>query len=308
MRCWKCSKRAIIYRRYEGRAWCKDCFSRQFEKNVKKTIRNSNLVEGGDRISVAVSGGKDSAVTLFILNSLVKKRPDVDLFAIGVDEGIPGYREKSLKVAKKFCKKLDVPLYIFSFKKIFKKTLTEIISGKNENFKAKACTYCGVLRRWIINKKSRELGANKVATGHNMDDELQSIFLDYLKGDLNKLMRLGAKPAIIKHPKFITRIKPLRNSPEREIAIYAMINNLDFYLGKCPYAGKGSTRFDVRYFINDMENKYPGMKYTALKMFDNILPSLRKDFASNAVLKECSSCGEITSQDKCKACKLLENC
>jgi len=301
MKCFSCNNPAVIYRKYEGRAWCKKHFSKQLEAKVKLTIRNNKLVERGDKICVALSGGKDSSLTLYLMNKFFGKRPDIEVFAITINEGIRGYRDKSIKVAKELCKELGIRHYIFSFKEEFGKSMDEIIKEK----KARACTYCGVLRRFILNKKSRELGATKLATGHNLDDEIQSIFINNLKGDIGRLIRLGPKPPFTRK-EFVTRIKPLREIPEKETALYCLLNGIKFHNSRCPNS-KDSIRYDVRKFINEMEEKYPGTKYNIIRNFDTMLPALRSYFADTGKVKLCPKCGEPTSREVCKACELLES-
>jgi uncharacterized protein (TIGR00269 family) len=293
----KCRKKAVICRRYEGRALCSSHFCLSFESKVKKTIRQFKLIKPKDRICVALSGGKDSAVTLFLLNNILKEW-EVELFALAVDEGIRGYRDKSLIKAKGLCKKIKVDLHVISFKKEFGITLDEMIKNGR-----KACTLCGVLRRWLLNRMARRLGATKLATGHNLDDEIQSVLLNYLRGDLNRLLRLGPKPIVIEHPKFVPRIKPLRNIPELESGLYAMIKKLPIELAECPYT-RQSPRFEIRDFLNEMEAKYPGIKFMAVRAYDSILPALQEKFANKIKLSLCK-CGELTSRAMCKACELL---
>ncbi|RLJ01108.1 MAG: TIGR00269 family protein [Candidatus Aenigmatarchaeota archaeon] len=298
MKC-SCGRNAVIFRRYEGRPLCATCFSQQLEKKVKGDIRRAKLLEKNDIIAVGLSGGKDSSLTTHFLSEIAEKRKDLEVFAIGIDEGIKGYRDESLKFARKLCKKRGINFYVFSFKEEYGKTLDQILSEK----KGMECTYCGVLRRELLNRKARELGATKLTVGHNMDDELQSLFMNYLKGDFMRLVRLGIKPVLLKNQRFIPRIKPLRNVPEKEVALYCILNGIEFHNGECPYAGDG-IRFDVRDFLNEMEERYPGIKYTALRAFDSILPILRKHF-SGSKLRECKKCGEPTSRDICKRCELL---
>jgi len=301
MKCHSCGNSAVIYRKYEGRAWCKKHFSNKLELKIKATIKNNNLVCGGDKICVALSGGKDSSLTLYLMNKFFRERPDIDLFALIIDEGISGYRNESIKKAKKICKTLDIPLHLYSFKEEFGKTMDQVLRKKG----ARACTYCGVFRRLILNKRGRELGATKMATGHNLDDEIQSVFINNLKGDVGRLIRLGPKPTFVKG-NFVTRIKPLMDVPERETALYAMLNGIDFHHARCPNAAD-SVRSDVKIFLNNMEEKYPGTKYTIIRHFNTILPALRKYFENNGDVKTCPKCGEPTSRNICKACELLDS-
>ena len=302
MKCYKCGNRAVIYRKYEGRAWCKKHFSSQLESKVKKTIRDEKLINRKDKICVALSGGKDSSLTLYLLNKFFKKRPDLEIFALTVDEGISGYREESIDIAKKLCKKLDIDHHVITFRDEFGKGMDKILKEK----KARACTYCGVFRRYLLNKKSRELGADKLAVGHNLDDEIQSIFMNYVKGDLNRLVRLGAKPMVVERDEFVTRIKPLRNIPEKETTIYSILNGLKVHRTVCPNS-KDSVRFDVRVFLNEMEQKYPGTKYNVIQFYDTLKPALLKCFKDEGgEVKKCRRCGELTSRNLCKVCELME--
>ncbi|MFB6215744.1 MAG: TIGR00269 family protein, partial [Candidatus Aenigmatarchaeota archaeon] len=106
--------------------------------------------------------------------------------------------------------------------------------------------------------------------------------------------------------KFVPRVKPFRNVLEREVALYGKLNDLELHQDECPYV-EDSLRFDVRDFLNEMEEKHPSTKYTALRAFDKLLPVIRNKYSSEEVgLSECSECGEPTSGDVCKACQLLE--
>jgi len=302
----KCGKPAVFYRRYEGTYLCKTCFCRSVEKKVKKNIRVHNLIKSGDRIGVALSGGKDSTTVLYIMHKIVHPRRDMELAAISIDEGIKGYREKALKQAEKTCKKLGVKHYVFSFKEEFGKTLDEKIKDiKSGRFKPDvdvACTLCGVGRRYILNKKARELKLTKICLGHNLDDEVQGILMNYIRGDLPRASRMGPEP-VVYDKKFIGRIKPLRVIPEKESALYAILKGLDFYNKHCPY--RSGMRLEVRDFINSLEANHSGIKFNILETFDRVLPSIRRLVESEIEnVTYCKKCGEPASKDICKACDL----
>jgi len=300
-KCWKCGDTAVIHRKYEGKSWCARHFTEQFESLVKSTIREEGLFENDDSVCVALSGGMDSSALMLFLSEMFENWRNAELTALTIDEGIKNYRDESIEIAKEICDELGVELHIASFKEAFGKTLDEIMEDKEYG-----CTYCGVLRRWLLNVKSREMGADKLATAHNLDDELQSIFMNYLKGDMKRMLRLGAKPAVLENDKFVPRVKPFRNTPEREVALYAKIRDLELHQTECPYV-EDSLRFDVRDFLNEMERKRPSTKFTALRAFDKLLPALKEKFTdSEASVQNCERCGEITSGEVCKACELLE--
>ncbi|HIE41459.1 MAG TPA: tRNA 2-thiocytidine biosynthesis protein TtcA, partial [Candidatus Aenigmarchaeota archaeon] len=268
----KCGKDVYYIKKYEGTELCKRCFVRSVEKKVKRLIRQNKLLESRDNICVALSGGKDSVSCLYILSSLTKKRKDIDIFAISIDEGLGKYREETIKKAKEACKILDIDLRVYSFKKEFGKSLPELLKDMNLN----ACTICGVLRRYLINKKARELGATKVAYGFNLNDEVESIFLNFIFGNLDKFLRLGSKVENKKIKKFIPRIKPLREILEEEVFAYADTICLPYYREKiCPY-GRESVRKTIRKTIYELEKKYPGTTYQIVKFADLLIKPLRE--------------------------------
>ena len=220
--CTKCGNpNVIIKRKASGQALCKDCFIESIEKKVKQTIKKENFIEKGDKVLVALSGGKDSVVTLEILNSYVK-RHIIELCAVTIDEGIAGYREEGVEIAKAHAERLGIPHKVVSFKECFDIDLDEIM--KKENHRG-SCTYCGVFRRWIINRAAREFGATKIATGHNLDDETQAILMNYLEGNTENLAKIGPKTES-NSDLFTVKIKPLREIPEKEIGLYALAKGL----------------------------------------------------------------------------------
>jgi len=299
----KCGKKTYYKRKYEGIELCKKCFVKSIEKKIKRNIRKNKLLSKNDNICVALSGGKDSISCLYVLNEIVKKRKDMKIFAIAIDEGIGEYRKKTLNKAKEFCKMMNIPLKLYSFKEEFAKSLPEIL--KNE--KLNACTYCGVLRRYLLNKKARENKATKLAFGFNLNDEAESIFLNFIFGNLDKFLRLGPKVENKEIKKFVPRIKPLREIPEEEIFAYCDALNLPYYPKKrCPY-GKESVRKTIRKFLYELEEKYPGSLFQIVKFADLLIPSLRKEFYKKGKIKYCKICGEPSSRKICKVCELLAN-
>ncbi|MFH1106174.1 MAG: TIGR00269 family protein [Candidatus Aenigmatarchaeota archaeon] len=310
MKC-SCGKEAVYYRRNEGNFYCKACFCDQFEKKVKKHIRQGNLVAPGDAIAVALSGGKDSSTALYLMAKTFSKRKDVRIFALTIDEGIKGYRNRSLENAKALAKSLGVEHHVVSFKRVFGMSLDGIIRklGRTplKSGLGGACTWCGVFRRYALNKSARELGATKVCTGHNLDDEAQTFLINCLKGDTNKLFRSNSQIPSRKQQKtgFVQRIKPLRLIPEKEIALYAMLGGINNYWGECPYAS--GMRFEVRDFLNTLETNHPGIKFGLVEAFDSILShaAAGKNVEESEILA-CESCGEPSSSKKCKACTLVD--
>jgi uncharacterized protein (TIGR00269 family) len=297
--CSKCKKPAITYIRYNGTHLCKDHFIQYFEKRVKKDLKKQGKTESYSRIGIAISGGKDSVVALHIMNTIFEKRSDVELYGITVDEGIKGYRDDSIIYAADNCKNLGIDHHIVSFKEIIGKTMDEIATKKDE---LGECSYCGVFRRICLNQKAKELGLTKLVTGHNLDDMVQSILMNFVNGDMKKLARLGPHKKV--QPGLVPRVLPLRTIPEKENAIYAIAKNIVFHDAECPYAERAH-RGKFRDIVDNLEYKTPGTRHSILNSYDAIKDLLFEKYPP-AELNKCNKCGEPTSQELCKACILKQ--
>jgi len=297
--CSKCKKSAITFIRYNGTHLCKDHFIDYFQRRVKKDIKKQGKTPDYFKIGVAVSGGKDSLVALHIINDIFSKRPNVKIYAITVDEGIKGYRDESIKFAEKNCNELEIEHHLISFNDVIGITLDEIAEKNNE---LGECGYCGVFRRLCLNLKAKELCVDKLVTGHNLDDMAQSILMNFVNGDINKLARLGPHQKV--QPGLVPRMLPLRSIPEKENALYAILKEIKFHDGECPYA-INALRGEFRDVIDDLEYKHPGTRHSILKSYDGIKDLLFEKFPP-ARLNKCEKCGEPTSQNLCKTC-ILKN-
>ncbi|MDD3985310.1 MAG: TIGR00269 family protein [Methanobacterium sp.] len=304
--CDKCGNpNIIIKKKQSGQKLCKDCFIKSTQNKVIKDIRKYKLIKKGDKILLGLSGGKDSVMLLDILNSL-RKRNIIDIIAVTIDEGIHGYREEGVEIAVRNAKKLGVEHRVVKFKDYFGITLDEIIAKNTlKDGRRNACTYCGVFRRWIFNKVAREEGATKIATGHNLDDETQSIVMSYLEGNIHNLTRIGPKSEI-KNKKFTIKIKPLREIPEKEIGLYVIAKELEVHFAGCPYAIE-SFRGEIKDFIKQLSNEHPTIMYSTLRGFDKIKTILKKEFSNKSIVMECEKCGEPSAAQLCKVCSFLES-
>lgn len=303
--CDKCgSQEIIIKRKQSGQKLCKDCFIKFIQNKVIKDIRKYKLIEKGDKVLLGLSGGKDSVMLLDILSTL-EKRGIIELVAVTIDEGIKGYREEGVEIAVRNAEKLGIEHKIVSFKECFGKSLDDIIQKTTlEEGRRNACTYCGVFRRWIFNRVSREVGATKIATGHNLDDETQSIVMNYLEGNIQNLTRIGPKSQS-KSEKFTVKIKPLREIPEKEIGLYVIAKELDVHFAGCPYAGE-SFRAEIGQFIKQISDKHPTIMYSTLRGFDRMKPVLKREFSTESAFEVCEICGEPSASKLCKACSFLK--
>ncbi len=297
-----CIKNPVITL-YSGDKLCKDCFLTYFEKKVRKTIRTYGLIGKKEKILVAVSGGKDSTVVLYLLNKIVKNR-NVSIEAYHVNLEVGEYSRKNLKNITDFCKRNKIKLYKTSFRKEFGYSvcyIKDILKKKGINLKS--CTICGVLRRYLINREARRLKATKVVTGHNLDDEAQNVVMNIFRNNIVLLPRLGPKTGLIEHKKFIPRIKPLYFCLEDEVKLYSKLMGFEVVYEKCP-CSVDAYRRSIRNMLNEFEEKYKGTKNSIISSFLGLLPSLKKK--KEGELRFCSKCGEVSMNKICAACKILE--
>lgn len=294
--CSRCGKKkAVIGLDYMSEQLCGNCFSQLYEKRVRKTIRKHDMVDPDEKIALAVSGGKDS---LSMANVMTKLYDNVIILTI--DEGISGYRDKAIEKVEKFSEEKNIPLEEYSFEEEYGLTIDEVA----EKNRSKTCSYCGVFKRRLLNKSARELGCDKLVTGHNLDDETQTILMNITRGETERLARMGAITGFRDHSKFVPRIKPIRRCSEKENTVYALVNDIDFESKGCPYA-KSDYRLFSRNYLNRVEEKKPGTKFSVLSGYDEMLSALREYYKEKkGSINSCSECGEPTSRDVCKACKM----
>ncbi len=303
--CSSCKTReAFFHRQYSGETLCRKCFTESIEGKVRATITRYHMLNFNDHLAVAVSGGKDSLSLLHILTKMKRHRPKTELTAVTVDEGIAGYRNEALAIAAENCLHLEIPHHVVSFKDLYGYTLDEIVEKTRVggHMELTACAYCGVLRRKAINIGARQVGANKVATAHTLDDEAQTVLMNIFRGDITRLAK--EKPVTSEvHPLLVQKIKPFCEIPENESALYAYVKKIKFQDTPCPYASE-ALRNDMRWMLNRMEAKHAGTKFTVLRAMDRLRPAL-EETASKEAFKTCVECGEPSAADLCMACEML---
>ncbi|MCJ7443098.1 MAG: TIGR00269 family protein, partial [Methanotrichaceae archaeon] len=294
--CDKCRSESIIFQKYSGMHLCHTHFEGDVHRKIRETLRETKIFAPKAKVAIALNGGKDSSTLLYVLNHLFSYQKDIQLIAILIDEGIKSYRPNTLAEAKSLAERLDVPYVVKSFQEAFGVATDEIASMERG---PAPCNFCGVLRKNLLNQTARELGADALATGHNLDDEAQTILLNYLRGDIDRLFRLQPPRS---QPGMVPWIKPLRRLPEREVALYAIIHKLFNYdSGSCPYI-QDAMSLEAKNLLNDFEDKHPGTKYSLLRSFKRIIDMLPD---SNFQAQPCQKCGESCSNGFCQSCQIL---
>lgn len=293
--CAICGEPAVIYQSVTRRHLCGTHLVQDVEDRVAETIRESGQIRPGDRIAVGLSGGKDSTALLVILSRLLPSWPAASIVAITVDEGIAGYRADTLRAAETLTGWLGVDHRIVSFRDLIGSDLDTLLAGRE----AQACTICGILRKKALADAAREAGATAIATGHNLDDEAQSVLMNAFRGDLPRLVRTtgtGTSEA------FLPRIKPLAAIPEKEIAAYLFVQGLFSVLPECPYT-KYALRAGVRTLLSDYESCHPGTMQNLVKSKRTI----KRYCAGTPVMEplhHCRECGDPCSGALCQVCRL----
>lgn len=253
--CDKCAEPAAYTRKYSGQTLCASCFGNSITRKVAKTISKYDMIRNGDKVAVAVSGGKDSLALLHVMHEM-SQRHNFEISAITIDEGIPGYRDEALGIVHDVCGKLSMPYSVYSYRDLFDVTLDAALSMRQQQGqKISSCSICGTLRRRAIDIAAKDMGVDVVATGHNLDDVLQTFLINMLSGDTDKIAWMSPGGGDRK-PR---RIKPFCEIYESEIVYYAFAGKIPFQEEPCPHMNEGM-RTEIREFFNLLESARSGIK------------------------------------------------
>jgi uncharacterized protein (TIGR00269 family) len=261
-------------------------------------ISKYQMLQRTDRIAVAYSGGKDSTVLLALLVEIQQRFPKSEIIAITLEEGSKQDKARQ-DVLQAVTKKLKVEHVTSSYQDLFSLTLDEVATrAQAMRSPLSPCAYCGTLRRQGLNLFARKIQADKLALGHNLDDEVQSMLMNLIRGDLPRLARIRPYLRGVKGW-LVPRIKPLYHLLESDIATMSQILNYPIYHPPCPYK-ETSLRSEIREWLNGFETQHPGSKYNLHATLMKIIEGLQTD--EQDPYQKCQVCGEITSQHTCAVC------
>lgn len=324
MKCQYCQQEAVYHRKISNEYVCKIHFIISIEKKIQKTVRKYQLFSPKDTIAVGISGGKDSLAVLHnVLKIRTHRQSQKPIFAILIDEGIKGYREESSEIAREFCSKMNIPLHIVKFEDEFGASLDDAVK-KAQRLDFNACTICGTVRRRLLNDKAKELGADVLVIGHNLDDVSETFLQNILRNDLKRILQhppWGNEKDESGH--FIPRIKPLMEIPENEITLYCYFMNFPIQTTPCPYVEPYFIlREQVQKFLNTLEGQSAEIKYNLLRMQEKLMgtilekdkgyevsaENIPKDQDIYAIQKLCSQCHQPTGSARqiCYYCELKQ--
>lgn len=301
--CTRCNNNGIVYHRaYSGEYLCRNCFLFSIEDKTKRCVNKYSMLRYQDKVAVAVSGGKDSLSLLYILNKIYGEKDYINIIAVTIDEGIPGYRDESLEIAKHFCSKIGIENRVLKFGDVFGINMDELLSNRPSE-KTSSCSFCGTFRRRALDLISESVGARVVATGHNLDDQLQTFLINILSGDVERIGWIYPEP-VEYGEKNIKKIKPFVEIYEHELVFYALQRGIPFQAEECPHKNE-SIRTDIRNFLNSLESNHPGIKYNAFNSAIKISKLLKMEIPGSLTKKICSLCGRDSSSSVCSVCKNL---
>jgi tRNA 2-thiocytidine biosynthesis protein TtcA len=237
-----------------------EALEKKLSKALARAITDFQMIDDGDRILVAVSGGKDSYTMLHLLRSLQKKAPvRFELKVINIDQGHPGYPGRILTeyMAREG----------YDFSMIAEDTYS-IVTEKIPASKT-YCSLCSRLRRGILYRVARELGCTKIALGHHRDDILQTLLLNlFFAGQLAAM-----PPKLIADEGRQVVIRPLAYCAEEDVAAFAALQG--FPILPCDLCGSQDNlqRKIVGRMLDDLEARHPGIKGVMLAALQNVRPS-----------------------------------
>lgn len=299
VRCSTCEAPAVIDQPYRGRHACATHFARSVEERARRELGRQLPRRGVRTVAVALSGGKDSAVALALTHAYLRDRPGVRVVAVSVDEGIAGYRARTLAAARALAERLGISHRVVRSESEIGWTTDAAATRLPTTV---PCSFCGVWRRRLLNRGARDAEADALVLGFNLDDLAQTVLMNLVRGDLDHLVRMA--PHRVTQPGLVPRVAPLALVPEREVFLYARLRGLPFDHGECPHAVRASRNL-FREIVWRLEEAQPGTRQSLLRTHDRLARLLLAE-AEFGAPGRCRSCGEASATTLCRTCEYLE--
>ena len=212
---------------------------------TRQAVEEYEMIHEGDKIAIGISGGKDSLTLLYALVNLQKFYPKhFDLVAITVDLGYEGF---DLTGIQRLCEDLQVEYHIINTK-IGKMVTSDTLEGS-------ACSLCARLRKGALNDAAKELGCNKVAYGHHMDDVIETMMLALIfEGRFCSFW-----PVTHLDKSDLTVIRPMIYVPETDVKGFENKMNLPVSKNPCPIDGSTKREY-IKNLIKQLNLENPGVK------------------------------------------------
>jgi uncharacterized protein (TIGR00269 family) len=296
MKCRRCKAPAVIDLRRHNAAFCQPCFLGHCREQVRRTIDHFDMIRPGERVLVAVSGGKDS---LGLWDLLLDLDYETDGLYLGL--GIGDYSDTSGSFARAFAARRSARLVEVDLPAEHGFDIPAAAGDRSRS----PCGACGLSKRHLFNHHALVGGYDVVATGHNLDDEAAVLLGNVLRWDAPYLGR--QYPVLPSAPGFVRKVKPLVRLSEREMAAYCVLTGIDYIVEECPMA-EGNRHLAYKEVLNALEARSPGAKAAFLLGF---LERGHSHFAADAEeergeLRPCASCGSPTTGEVCAFCRMRD--
>jgi len=298
VRCSTCPRAAVVDAPYRGAHLCADHLRASVEDRFRREMHRQLPRFRQGTVAVALSGGKDSSVALALAHRYFSRRPTVTVVAVSVDEGIEGYRPGTLEAARQLTRTLGVDHTIVRAARELGTSTDDLARGLPGT---PPCSFCGVWRRQLLNRAARDAGADALVLGFNLDDLAQTVLMNLVHGDLDRLVRMA--PHRTRQPGLVPRIAPLGTVPEREVYLYARGEGLPFDHGECPYAPRAQRNM-FRTIVWQLEEAQPGTRQALLRTHERLVDRWLERGDPGGP-NRCRACGEAASGELCRACGFL---
>ncbi len=284
MKCKVCRGPAVMDIRRHNAAFCQPHFLDHFRNQVARTIKEFKMFGPDDRLLIAVSGGKDSLAIWDVLIDL-----GYDTTGFYLDLGIGGYSSRSKDATVAFADKKGAKLIVRSLEEQHGFTVPELARLT----KRVPCSGCGLNKRYEFNRAALEEGFDILVTGHNLDDEVATLFGNVLHWNVDMLGRqapvleervVGGATALVR------KVKPLVRLAERETAAYALLQGIDYVIEECPMV-EGNTQHRYKEAMAILEESSPGTKNHFYSGFLNRAADRFGDEDEGFELVACARCG-----------------
>jgi uncharacterized protein (TIGR00269 family) len=297
VKCRVCREPAVIDIRRHNANFCETHFLKLCRDQVAKAIDEFDLLAPGDRVLVAVSGGKDSLALWDVLRELGY---EADGLYLGL--GIGGYSDRSGEATKAFAAERGWPLQVVDLREDHGFDVPTAAKVT----KRVPCSACGLSKRHLFDQAAIDGGYDALATGHNLDDEAAVLFGNTLRWQADYLGRQA--PLLPARAGFPRKVKPLVRLGEREMAAYCVLRGIDYIVEECPMAA-GNKHLGYKESLNELEAASPGTKrdfyFGFLARGSERFQVEPSDGDVVAGLGTCRTCGAPSTNDECAFCHLV---
>lgn len=298
-RCRRCPAPAVIEEPRHRTAWCGEHFIDHVHAQIRKAIGRYRMFSYGDRLLIAVSGGKDS---LGLWDALLAMGYRADGLYIGL--GIGGYSHRSGQTCRDFAASHGANLVEVDLEAEYGYRIPQATRARGRA----NCGVCGLSKRYLINREAVRGGYDVVVTGHNLDDEAARLLGNVVRWQEGLLARQRPLlPATGKNQ--VRKAKPLYRLSEREMAAYCVVRGIDYIVEECPLVS-GNTGLELKEALNVLERHSPGLKAQFLLGFldkqADKFGDLGEGESASSDLSECDCCGMPTTSDTCAFCRQRE--